>query len=346
MARVILYAPNVHVGGGLTLLRSAIQSSPTTIAVAFMDRRTKKKNLLTANCKLFWVKNTLLSRLISEINLYLISKPGDVVVCFHGLPPLFKLNSRVLVTPQNRLVLDQVSLRAYPWKVRIRVFLERLWFKSLEKHASCFVVPTISMKKLVEIVLPKPNPIYIGRVHDLLPDIPAIKKSLTHSHNGTEHDFIYVADGQPHKNHKNLLKAWGILRDWGFHPSLVLTVDCASFPKVCALIEHYRSQHSIIVNNLGCISRDILFETYKGVSALIYPSLVEAFGLPLMEAAHFGLPIIGSELDYLRDVVNPVESFDPNSPVSIARAVVRFLSEKNTAVEVDVVDNFWDIALR
>lgn len=329
----------------MTLLRSAVQSSPTTIAVAFMDGRTKKKNPLPANSKVFWVKNTLLSRFISEINLFLISKPGDIVICFHGLPPLLKLAARVVVSPQNRLVLDRVSLGEYPWRVRIRISLERLWFKCFERNASFFIAPTISMKKLIELKITRQTPIFIGRVHDFLPDIATIK-NLRNVQDGPEYDFIYVADGQPHKNHKNLLEAWRILGDLGHHPSLVLTVDRISFPKVCSLIEYYRSQHSIIAINLGCISRENLFEVYKGARALIYPSFVESFGLPLMEAAHFGLPIIGSELDYLRDVVDPVESFDPNSPVGIARAVIRFLGEKNTAVEVDRIDAFWAIALQ
>lgn len=38
-----------------------------------------------------------------------------------------------------------------------------------------------------------------------------------------------------------------------------------------------------------------------------------------------GLPIVAAELDYVRDVVTPMQTFDPTSPVSIARAVKRFL---------------------
>ena len=51
----------------------------------------------------------------------------------------------------------------------------------------------------------------------------------------------------------------------------------------------------------------------------------ESFGLPLLEAKFLGLPILASELDYVRDVVEPTETFDPESPVSISRAVQRFL---------------------
>ena len=36
--------------------------------------------------------------------------------------------------------------------------------------------------------------------------------------------------------------------------------------------------------------------------------------------------IIAPELDYVRDLVNPAETFDPNSGLSISRAVKRFLS--------------------
>jgi glycosyltransferase involved in cell wall biosynthesis len=66
--------------------------------------------------------------------------------------------------------------------------------------------------------------------------------------------------------------------------------------------------------------------------ALIFPSLFESFGLPLLEAAKAGLPILASERDYVRDVVKPVASFDPESALSIARAVLR-----HQGLEVDPI---------
>jgi len=37
------------------------------------------------------------------------------------------------------------------------------------------------------------------------------------------------------------------------------------------------------------------------------------------------LQILAPELDYVRDVIDPAQTFDPNSPTSIARAVLRHL---------------------
>ena len=45
----------------------------------------------------------------------------------------------------------------------------------------------------------------------------------------------------------------------------------------------------------------------------------------MLEAKQAGLFIVAAELDYVRDSINPDQSFDPNSAVSIARAIKRSL---------------------
>jgi glycosyltransferase involved in cell wall biosynthesis len=65
---------------------------------------------------------------------------------------------------------------------------------------------------------------------------------------------------------------------------------------------------------------------YNQVGALIYPSTFESFGLPLIEARQAGLPVLASELDYVRDILDPEQVFDPESAISIARAVKRFIA--------------------
>ena len=74
---------------------------------------------------------------------------------------------------------------------------------------------------------------------------------------------------------------------------------------------------------------------------MIFPSTSESFGLPLIEATHAGLPILASELDYVRDVCSPVQTFDPTSPVSIARAVKRFLAAPEPALQLRSPQEFW-----
>ena len=77
------------------------------------------------------------------------------------------------------------------------------------------------------------------------------------------------------------------------------------------------------------------------MSALIYPSKIESFGLPLIEADAMNLPIIAAELDYVRDICSPTQTFDPNSSISIARAIMRFLNIKNDPIKILNGHDFW-----
>jgi glycosyltransferase involved in cell wall biosynthesis len=79
------------------------------------------------------------------------------------------------------------------------------------------------------------------------------------------------------------------------------------------------------VENLGSLPHGQIKQLYGQAGALIYPSTFESFGLPLIEARQARLPVLASELDYVRDVLDPEQSFDPESAVSIARAVKRFM---------------------
>ncbi len=148
--------------------------------------------------------------------------------------------------------------------------------------------------------------------------------------------FLYVASGEPHKNHKNLLYAWRYLAEQGIRPKLVLTVDRFVYSRLCDFIEFVKGENNLDIQNIGKLSGDKLEEVYGGSTALIYPSTMESFGLPLIEARQSGLPIIAAELDYVRDLIDPEETFNPNSPRSIARAVKRFLGIPER--EVDLID--------
>jgi glycosyltransferase involved in cell wall biosynthesis len=139
------------------------------------------------------------------------------------------------------------------------------------------------------------------------------------------HGFLYVASGEPHKNHRNLMEAWALLAMEGIRPGLYLTLDKNRFSDLCGWIEDKINNFDLNVTNLGSISAQDLERIYKESLALIYPSDFESLGLPLIEARCAGLPILASERDYVRDAVDPEATFDPGSPVSIARAVKRFL---------------------
>jgi glycosyltransferase involved in cell wall biosynthesis len=154
--------------------------------------------------------------------------------------------------------------------------------------------------------------------------------------------FIYIASGEPHKNHKVLIEAFCLLAAENIYPSLVITVDRDVFPDLCLAIEEAVNRHKLLINNVGQITSDEVMKYYRSSDGLIYPSKFESFGLPLIEAEQIGLPIIAAELDYVRDLVDPQESFDPDSAVSMSLAIKRFIGVDSGRLAVLSAEEFVD----
>ena len=69
---------------------------------------------------------------------------------------------------------------------------------------------------------------------------------------------------------------------------------------------------------------------YGASSVVIYPSLYEGFGLPVVESMASGAPLVVSNTSSLPEVVGNAGLFvDPNNPIAIADAVRRLLADDN-----------------
>lgn len=270
------------------------------------------------------VKPTIMQRFLAERWLVNHVLPGDVVLCFGNLPPLFKLSGHVVVFVQNRYLVDDVKLGSFPIKTRLRLCVERIWLSCRLSHVNAFVVQTPTMKRLLEIRTKGKIPVRI--LPFMAKHEEYVRKNQPRDiQNNDDFDFLYVASGEPHKNHRLLIEAWCLLAREGLFPTLKLTLDKVHFAELCSWMEQRVEQNQLKVDNMESLPHEQVKQLYAQARALIYPSTFESFGLPLIEARQAGLPILASELDYVRDVLDPEQTFDPESAVSIARAVKRFL---------------------
>ena len=58
------------------------------------------------------------------------------------------------------------------------------------------------------------------------------------------------------------------------------------------------------VRELGNLDDQDMFALIGKARALLFPSFTEGFGLPLMEAAELGVPVIASDLDVFHEIVD------------------------------------------
>jgi len=318
-APLLLYAPNVHTGGGLVLLQELLDAwPPQAPLLAWLDRRAQPLLRLPADADVRWVVPTLASRWRAEVDLARSSGPGQRVLCFHGLPPLLARPGATLLYLQNLNYLGGVPLHEYGWKVRLRNRAEQWISRWWRSRVDCYYVQSPTMARALRAWWPEAP----QRMLPLTPRLPESAPAMPVK----RWDFVYVADGQPHKNHRRLLDAWRLLAAQGLSPSLALTLTARDAPLRDTVLAAAQAQ-GLAIENLPPMSHAEVQQLYGDARAMIFPSLGESFGLPLIEAAKAGLPVLAGERDFVRDICVPVETFDPESPISIARAVRRFLGQ-------------------
>ena len=141
--------------------------------------------------------------------------------------------------------------------------------------------------------------------------------------------LLYPANRWPHKNHATLFRALELLREY----RLVLTGYDGAVPAG--------------VESLGRVSADELARLYRRAGALVFPSLYEGFGQPVLEAFACGCPVACSELPPLREVAgNAATYFDPLEPESIAAATREAIARGGASGPARAALFTWDACAR
>lgn len=110
--------------------------------------------------------------------------------------------------------------------------------------------------------------------------------------------FLYVGNHRPHKDLATLFAAWEALE-----PERDVDLYLTGFEDLPqSAIPPRRARGN--VRFLGDVRADELPALYRGAVALVHPALREGFGLPMLEAAAIGTPVIACR-DALPGVLRP-----------------------------------------
>ena len=136
--------------------------------------------------------------------------------------------------------------------------------------------------------------------------------------------LLYVGNFYPHKNVQFLIKAF--IKSQSSY-SLVLAGPHDFFLNQILNSLSNEDKKRVIVKDKQTLSE--LTMLYKQAKALIHPSVSEGFGLPIVEAMHFNIPIIASHIPVFQELLGTSHySFDPFEETSIVNAIHKFESDE------------------
>jgi glycosyltransferase involved in cell wall biosynthesis len=139
--------------------------------------------------------------------------------------------------------------------------------------------------------------------------------------------LLYPANFWSHKNHEMLLTAFGIARSKRLPGGTKLVLTGAKSARrdfIQATAARLGLGEWVVFP--GYLSNGELAALFNSAGGLIFPSLYEGFGLPVVEAMAAGVPVACSNVASLPEVAgNAAIFFDPRKPTDIAQAIIELV---------------------
>lgn len=145
--------------------------------------------------------------------------------------------------------------------------------------------------------------------------------------------FLHVGGSEPQKNQETVLKAFGLAcRNPAFKHRLVL-VGGKHLSDAPALDTTTRAALRIV--RVTDVTRAELDALYEQCTALVFPSLHEGFGLPVLEAMRAAAPVITSKTSCLPEIAGEAALLiDPLDANALANAMRRVLDDERLRVRL------------
>lgn len=354
MSAIIVNATATRSSGALSILNQFIVSIPSDsqelyyIFVNPCFRRISKSNVIYVNVDtVSWAKRIIWDNfgLRSWINKQNIDV--DLIVSFQNTG--IRYNKAI---PQLIYYHQLLPLIDYRWN--IFKTNERLFF--LYKNFYSFFV-SCSLNSQTHVVVQTPCianafqrkfAIDSSRIHVIFPSVNSIAADKIEriEWNDDCFHFLYPATPLIYKNHEVLLKALARILDksidLGSKIRYHFTFNKGDHQQIDRFINKCGFQDNIVYE--GVLSYEQLLTLYKSAHALLFPSYIESLGLPLIEAASFGIPIIASDLPFAHDVVGNYEGaqfVQYDKPELWEKAIISSCDKKSYTPMLTEIQNAW-----
>lgn len=261
----------------------------------------------------------------------------DGVQLFHGLSgelPFDILESKVrsVVTIHDLIFLDYPEL--YPafdrkiYRTKSSMACERAnrIIAISEQTKRAIIKHFGTRESKIDVVYQSCNPIY------LQPTTPAQQATVKNKYQLPEQYLLYVGSIAERKQTLQLMEAFKLVNDHGV--KLVLVGNGGDY---LHKVKQYVSANKLTdrVLFLNNIPTEDLPSIYSQALAFVYPSLMEGFGIPIIEALHSGTPVVTISGGCLQEAAGPGAVYSPDSnPNNLAQAMGKIVT--NTDLRQDL----------
>lgn len=268
-------------------------------------------------------------------------KKRNNVLFFCSLPPFVKQGKSIVYFHSSYIA------RAVEWnddtlalKTKLKRWLSTKLIRYFHTKVDFFAcqTPTMSneLKKYYKSISLKLIPFF---------DVSQMNKNSYKNEKSMKYDFFYPSTPDVHKNHFRFLEA-------------IEKIAAEREIKVCVTIPNYAKRYinkinsvntvigKNVIENIGRVPKSKVIDIFHYSKAMFFPSLEESFGLPILEAAWIGCPVLISNLPYAFDIIDNPVTFDPYSVSDMINTMNHFLEKRESLQPQNlIIENKLDILI-
>jgi glycosyltransferase involved in cell wall biosynthesis len=293
----------------------------------FLLHFAKSDDPIYKNNEILYTRLKYLPVMVSDSwYLYRNSHKFDVVHRFSPGGFIFNIRPRIIVT-----VHDLFLYNTYPFNRSSKIYLARFFNKSSLKKADAIIAVSQFTKqeilKRFDVDERKIHVVY-NAPGNVGQDTGKGKEILAQKYGISNKYLLFVSTIEPRKNLLNFVKSYEILK--GRHSideSLVIVGKKGwDYEKTLEYIEKSPYAGSILFT--GYVPPTDLGSFYCNASLFVYPSFMEGFGIPPLEAMKCGCPTLTSNTSSLPEVIGHADMmFDPYDVEEIAGKCLGILQD-------------------
>lgn len=336
---IMVFNVAAETGGALSILHDVYEDLKKNTSNTYFIVLSKPELSEYENIKILrypWVKNSWVHRLFFD---YFVARTiiksnniDEIVSLQNMIVPGTSLKQTLYVHNPFPFVNITISVLKQPILWIYQNALSRIIYRCMLK-ADKVIVQTNWMKTAcLNKLKMKDN----GKIVVQQPKINMIINKKFERTRSSYSTFFYPASGVYFKNHKTLIEACRILKEQNITDYNVVISLQGNENKHIVKLYNDSLDHNLPVNFVGNMTRDQVFEYYTK-SVLVFPSYIETFGLPLLEAKLHGAPIIASDCPFSHEILYGYENanfFDPFKPQKLADEI-----RKKIDIGLKMLDN-------
>ncbi|MFH1088960.1 MAG: glycosyltransferase family 1 protein [Candidatus Uhrbacteria bacterium] len=237
----------------------------------------------------------------------------DLIHFPHWNIPLL-LRTPFVVTIHDLILLDDPSSAKATSLGSIAYAIKRLGYKAVLQKAISRSQKIITVSKATEFSILKHFPkVDAKKIQVVYEGVVGLDRGERGKGKGKENFILYIGNSYPHKNLQTLLEAFQIFRQIEPEAKLVMAGHQDLFSDRIEAFAKTLNFPTDAVKFIRDPEDKIIADLYSNAKIYVFPSKLEGFGLPGLEAMSMGVPVIAARAGSLPEILGDAAVyFDPN----------------------------------